>query len=294
MTVLKPIIPFLFFSMSAAMTYAQNMPAPVKIGSPTDVKLTDKEEHFDGRVLTNITDPELYVFSPDAAANTGAAIVICPGGGYMKEAIVHEGWQIAQWLADEGVTAIVLKYRLPYGHKEVPLEDVGRAFRWTRAKADSLHIDTKRIGVAGSSAGGHLAATAGTMLTGEEKPDFMLLFYPVISMEEGLTHAGSRQNLLGDNASTDDVTRYSADRQVSATTPPALLLLSDDDKAVPPQNSARFYNALKDNGIKRSAMYVFPTGGHGWGFNQTFAYHNTWKELALDWLRSAGFIPQKE
>jgi acetyl esterase/lipase len=280
----------LLLMMSAMQVFSQDIPSPVKLaGAPA----ADKPEKFDGHVVTNIYESALYVFPADEAKRTGAAVVICPGGGYIKEAVVHEGWQMAQWLADEGVTAIVLKYRLPYGNKDIPLSDVGAAFRWVRSKADSLGIDKARIGVAGSSAGGHLAATAGTMLTGDERPDFMLLFYPVISMEEGLTHKGSRENLLGKNPSSDDVVRYSADKQVSASTPPTLLLLSDDDKAVPPQNSTLFYKAMKDNGVK-GAMYVFPTGGHGWGFRDSFAYYDTWKSLLLDWLRTSGFTTQKE
>lgn len=287
---LKPII-YSLFSFSAMMIYSQTAPNPVKLYDvlPTVHNQIKSEETFNGHVVRHVTDPAIYIYSPEEVKNTGAAVIICPGGGYAMEAVIHEGFQVAEWLASEGVTGIVLKYRLPNGVKEVPLNDVERAFELVHQKADSLHINSDRIGIAGFSAGGHLAAIGGTKLKGEYRPDFMLLFYPVISLDKSLTHNGSRVNLLGKGYTDEDIVSFSANKQVNSETPPTLLLLSDDDKVVNPINSICFYEELKKNNVK-SAMYIFPTGGHGWGYQQDFAYHETWKTLLIDWLKSIGVI----
>lgn len=286
---LRPLI-FSFFSFSSFMIYAQ-IPDPIKLydEKPTVNNSITADENFNGYSVQNVTDPAIYIYSPDAKKNTGAAVIICPGGGYSREAIMHEGFQVAEWFASEGITGIVLKYRLPNGIKNLPLNDVQRAFQLIHQKADSLHINPNKIGISGFSAGGHLAATGGTKLKGDNRPDFMILFYPVISMDNALTHRGSKENLLGKTPSDQDVEQFSANKQVDAETPPTLLLLSDDDKSVVPLNSILFYEELKKNNVK-SAMYIFPTGGHGWGYKKEFVYHETWKALTLDWLKSLGVI----
>lgn len=259
---------------------------------PLNNGITEKSEIIDNRVKTNIAEPKMTVYQPDSdnAKQTDKAILICPGGGYAVEAIFHEGHRFAEWLVKEGISAAVLEYRLPNKHHEIPLLDVQQAIRELR----STFFQGKKIGISGFSAGGHLASTAGTHFDVEKsssdepniqscRPDFMVLFYPVITMDASFTHMGSRRNLLGENPGQDLVDYYSNEKQVSAQTPPTLLFLSDDDKTVVPKNSIEFYNALKESQIPAS-MYIFPTGGHGWGMNVSFNYHEIWKSLLLNWL----------
>jgi acetyl esterase/lipase len=193
---------------------------------------------------------------------------------------------VAQWLNKQGIAGIVLKYRMPNKHKEAPLDDAQQAIRYVRDHAKEWNIRPDKIGIAGSSAGGHLAATASTHFTTEgtsSRPDFSILFYPVITMDI-TTHAGSRTNLLGDHPSNEDLYVFSNEKQVNNNTPPAILLLSDDDKAVLPENSIRYYQALKANGIKAS-LYIFPTGGHGWGLREDFAFYPQVTALLAAWLK---------
>ncbi|MDR2954184.1 MAG: alpha/beta hydrolase [Prevotella sp.] len=254
---------------------------------PTDNKLTGNDVvERNGTWISNISVPEMYIYSPDKAKNNGMAVLICPGGGYAGVAISHEGHQIAQWLNTLGITGIVLKYRMPNKHKDVPLEDVHQAMRYIRSNASELGININKVGIAGSSAGGHLAATASNRYATSgisTRPDFSILFYPVITMGAD-THGGSKNNLLGDNPSISELHQYSIEKQVNANTPPAILLLSDDDKTVLPINSTMYYNALKDNGID-ATMYIFPEGGHGWGMGEGFKYHKQMTNLLEMWLK---------
>lgn len=229
-------------------------------------------------------DPDITVYLPDASNNKNIAVIICPGGGYSHLAIEHEGYQFAEWLKKQGYTAIVLRYRLPNQHKEVPLSDVQQAFRYVRSKAREWNI--KQIGIAGFSAGGHLASTASThYIDAETRPDFSILFYPVITMEKEYRHDGSRINLIGENPPLTDFYIYSNEKQVNVNTPPTLLLLSDDDKGVLPQNSIMYYQALKQNDIP-ATMYIFPTGGHGWGMKDSFEYKDEMLSLLNKWLEA--------
>jgi esterase/lipase len=175
----------------------------------------------------------------------------------------------------------VLKYRMPNGHCEVPRNDAEQALRIMREHAAEWGYDASRVGIVGSSAGGHLAASTGTI--SDEKPAFMILFYPVITAEEGKLHKNSFKYLLGKDYSPEEARNYSLEKRVSALTPPTLLLLSDDDRIVPPVNSLLFYEALKRNGVKAS-IHVFPTGDHGWGIKPEFKYIEQWQRYALDWL----------
>jgi acetyl esterase/lipase len=196
----------------------------------------------------------------------------------------HEGHDIATWLNEQGIAAFVLKYRMPKGHHEVPLSDAQQALRLVRLNAKKWNIDPTKVGIAGFSAGGHLASTAATHFTDSAtRPDFAVLFYPVISMDKNITHGASRSNLLGENPSADLENRYSNARRVTPQTPPTLLLHSDDDKAVPVRNSLDFYAALKQNSVP-AAMYIFPVGSHGWGAREAFAYSSEWRGLLLKWL----------
>lgn len=250
---------------------------------PTSNDLEGENKIEDGRV-SNVTDPDITIYIPADSVKRDIAVVICPGGGYARLAFQHEGVQFAEWLNSIGITGIVLKYRMPNKHKEVPLDDLQQAIRYTRSKAKEWGID--KVGVAGFSAGGHLAATASTKLgyntADDVKPDFSILFYPVITMTES-THQGSRTNLLGDTPSLVDRYAYSNETLVNAKTPPCILLLSDDDKTVPPINSIMYYEALKKNDIP-ATMYIFPTGGHGWGMREDFRYHDQMLGLLKSWL----------
>ncbi len=229
--------------------------------------------------------PALYIYPADERKNTQKAIILCPGGAYSGLAIAHEGHDIAQWLASEGITGIVLKYRVPRGNRNLPIGDARKAMYTVRRMAQKLQLNEHQIGLAGSSAGGHLASTIATHATDSlERPDFCVLFYPVISARKDCIHEFSFANLLGEKRQAKDYAEYSNELHVTPQTPPTLLLLSDDDTAVPPTNSLLYYNALKRNGVE-AAMYIFPTGGHGWGYKETFPYKELWKSLLLEWLK---------
>nr|WP_307995398.1 alpha/beta hydrolase [uncultured Bacteroides sp.] len=253
---------------------------------PTNNEITEAEKsERNGNWVTNVSSPELTIYQANKTKSTGMAVVICPGGGYAGLAIQHEGSQFAKWLNGQGITAFVLKYRMPNKHKEVPLDDAQQAIRYVREHANEFGVDTNKIGIAGFSAGGHLAATASTHYTTEgvsTRPDFSILFYPVITMETA-THGGSRSNLLGDKPQSEDIQFFSNEKHVNANTPPAILLLSDDDKSVPTTNSVLYYESLKKNSIP-ATMYIFPKGGHGWGMNIDFEYHSQMLELLGMWL----------
>lgn len=227
----------------------------------------------------------LYVFLPERSQATGRAVVICPGGGYTNLAIKKEGFQPAEWLNERGIAAIVLKYRMPNGHPEIPLKDASTAIETVRRNAPDWNIDSSRVGIMGYSAGGHLAATASTQFTSEaNRPAFSILIYPVITLDEGLTHAGSRKNLLGETPCVELSERFSNEKQVTPRTPTTFLALSDDDKAVPPQNSTLYYNALKAQRIP-AELHIWPSGGHGWGgFNDQFAYQSEFQMILGRWL----------
>ncbi len=245
----------------------------------------EKEDtEADGGRIHNISVASMKVYLADKNKNTGTAIIICPGGGYKIEAALHEGKMFAEWYATNGITAIILKYRLPNKHHQIPLKDAQEAMRIVRKNASEWGINPQKIGISGFSAGGHLASTLLTHFDESSKPNFGILFYPVISMRPSVSHGGSRKNLMGEEYNETLITEYSNDEQVTKDTPSTLLLLSDDDKTVPPLNSTLFYNALKKNNIPAS-MYIFPEGKHGWGFKSSFKYHEEMKQLVLDWLK---------
>lgn len=236
--------------------------------------------------ISNISNPEIHIYRADKTKNTGMSVIICPGGGYAGLSFNSEGVEFAKWLNTLGITGIVLKYRLPNKHKKVPLDDAQQAISYVRSHAKELGIDQHLIGIAGFSAGGHLAATASTHFSMEgisTRPDFTLLFYPVVTMNIP-TLGGTKPNLLGDKPSAIDLYTFSNENQVNVNTPPAILLLSDDDRSVPPVNSTLYYDALKNNGIPAS-IYIFPEGGHGWGMNKNFKYHDQMLSLLEAWLK---------
>ncbi|MEY4798992.1 MAG: Acetylxylan esterase precursor, partial [Verrucomicrobiota bacterium] len=191
----------------------------------------------------------------------GAAVIICPGGGYGGLVVGGEGHGIAKWLNAQGIAGIVLEYRLPAGHDKVPLLDAQKALTLTRTRAAAWKIDPKKVGIIGFSAGGHLAATAATHFTPENRPDFAILIYPVITMSVG-THGGSKKNLLGATPSDELAHFYSNEKQVTKDTPPTFLAHALDDKAVPIENSRLFHQACQAKGVA-SKLLELPNGGHG-------------------------------
>jgi acetyl esterase/lipase len=293
---------FLFILMISGMAGAQEFTLKVwPNGAPDSNGITVPEEKFDGVRVRNVSEAEMYVFLPSKEINSGCAVVICPGGGYGMEAMDHEGYDMARWLAGKGIAGIVLKYRLPNGHPQIPSEDARRALRTVRLHAAEWSIQPDKIGIAGSSAGGHLASTAGTRFDagnpGSEdpaekqscRPDFMLLLYPVITMKEEFTHMGSRNNLLGKGNDLNLIRQYSNEQHVTTETPPVFLVLADNDTGVLPRNSIEFYSALKANKIP-AEMHIFDKGGHGFGMRKNNIPADHWPELFVDWLKSTGII----
>lgn len=251
-------------------------------GAPNSNGLTGAEEDLEGGRVANVVSPSLTVYK--ASKPNGIAIIMCPGGGYARLAMNHEGHDMAPWLNAQGITYIVLKYRMPNGHHEVPLSDAEQAIRLVRWHAKEWGVRPDRIGIMGASAGGHLAASLATLYSSDEtRPDFQVLFYPVISMQPGTTHGGSRQNLLGDHPSPELETRYTLEKQVTAQTPQAFIMLSADDGAVPPANGIHYFEALLRHGVP-ATLHVYPTGGHGWGFRDAFTYKRQWTGELEKWL----------
>ncbi len=266
------------YGQAATVRIWDNATAPHSNG------ITAPEEEQEPYRIARTSEAELYLFPAEASKVTGQGVVICPGGGYVRLAMDHEGFLMARWFASQGITAAVLKYRMPNHHPEVPLEDAEQALRLLRGDVPGLPRELlpqpDRVGIVGCSAGGHLAAMASTL--GAVRPAFAILFYPVITAAPGEAHEGSFDNLLGERTPERDAA-YSLERCVTPATPPTLLLLSDDDRSVPPTNATRYYEALKRHGIPAS-LHIYPSGGHGWGIRDTFRYREQWQQAVTDWL----------
>lgn len=252
----------------------------------------------DGSSDANI--PQITIHRPPADKANGAAMIICPGGGYRALMSQPEGHGIAAWLVKHGITGIVLEYRLPAGRKMVPLLDAQRAIRTARYHAKDWHLNPQRIGIIGFSAGGHLASTADTHFDAGNsqaadpidrvscRPDFAVLVYPVITMgEKG--HAGSRQNLLGREPAREALEQFSNEKQVTDQTPPTFLAHPLNDTVVPPENSREFYAALQRHHVP-SEYLELPEGGHGLNGYKGPMW-DAWQAASLRWLASLGFIP---
>ena len=249
-----------------------------------------------------VSRPMLQVFQPPAGHGTGAAVVICPGGGYLHLAFTHEGTDVARMLNEWGITAFVLKYRLPNDESMIdktigPLQDAQRAIQLVRQRAAAWGLDPAKVGILGFSAGGHLASTAGTHFNEAVidnpgkvslRPDFMILLYPVISFEDSIAHRGSRDNLIGLHPDAALVRKFSNELQVTAQTPPTFLVHAGDDKVVPVANSLHFYEALQANGVP-AEMHIYPKGGHGFGLNNPTTT-DRWTDRLRGWLVDGGWI----
>lgn len=249
--------------------------------------------------------PSVTPYLVPAGQGSGAAVVVCPGGGYGHLAMDHEGDQIARWLNSIGVHAFVLKYRLaPRYHHPAMITDVHRAIRFVRYNATKYRTLPDRIGVWGFSAGGHLASTAGTHIDAgnpgaadpidrlSTRPDFMILSYPVISFTTPYVHKGSMRNLLGDNPDPKLVEQFSNELQVTRQTPPTFLFHTNGDTGVPAENSVLFYMALRKAGVP-AEMHIYEKGPHGVGLAPLDLSLSTWPARLADWLRGRGMLNSK-
>lgn len=267
------------FVLSQTRLHAQQ-PLELKLwpeGMPNDNGMTCQEENG----VLYVGEPTLTVYP--ATEGNGMAIVACPGGGYGKLAMDHEGKDMAAWFNNQGITYAVLKYRMPNGHKEVPLSDARQAMRILRHRAGEWQL--KRIGIMGFSAGGHLASTVATHFEDEEShPDFQILFYPVISMDPEYTHRGTHDNLLGKQPAKEEEDDFSNELHVDGNTPPAFILHSSDDRSVPVAHSLNYYMALLRHQVP-ATLHIYPIGGHGWGYRDSFTYKREWTGELEKWLR---------
>ncbi|WP_296147720.1 alpha/beta hydrolase [uncultured Flavobacterium sp.] len=271
---------------------------------PNSKPTADKEKSVNNGILiiSEVSVPTITVYQPKKQNKSKSAVIICPGGGYGILAAGHEGSDVAQALNKIGVTAFVLKYRLPNDEimedKTIgPLQDAQRALQMVRERAKEWKIDSAKIGIMGFSAGGHLAASASTLfnrslidnkLKTSLRPDFSILIYPVISFSDSLTHLGSRENLAGKNPSKEIKKLYSCEMQVTPNTPKAFIVHASDDADVSVKNSLAYYQALLKNGIY-CEMLLYPHGGHGFGMDNKTTL-DKWMDnlknwmLANDWL----------
>lgn len=250
--------------------------------------------------VSKVSVPTLIPFFPEKGKANGSAVIICPGGGYGILAIGHEGYAVAKEFNKIGITAFILKYRLPSDVIMVdktigPLQDAQTAIVLVRKNAAQWGINPQKIGILGFSAGGHLASTAGThfskpvidTLGVSARPDFMVLAYPVITFVKETTHRGSMMNLLGTMPTQTQIDYFSNELQVTAQTPPTFLMQAGDDSAVPVENSILFYQALQKNKVK-TEMHLFQAGGHGFGLiNPTT--NELWFDWCASWLKTNGF-----
>lgn len=233
----------------------------------------------------DVTSPSVRIFLPADSAATGRAVVILPGGGYSHTAINHEGYDWAPFFNERGIACAVVDYRMPHGDRSIPFDDAVKAMKMMRDSAEVWHIDPAQVGIMGSSAGGHLASTVALKAPEGMKPDFQILFYPVITMDRSYTHAGSHDNLLGKDATPELEREYSGELNVTPGTPRAIMLLSADDRTVRPRNSIAYFEALRACDIPAS-MHIWPTGGHGWGSRESFACHDEMLAELSAWLKS--------
>ena len=256
------------------------------------------EEVANNRIV-NVNKPTLTIYTPDKPCHT--AVIFCPGGGYHHLTIGENGGEETKWLNSLGVTVFILKYRMKeYGHP-APLQDVLRAVRLVRSRAAEFGVATNCIGLLGQSAGGHLAACAATLWDSPEgrtgapldkvsaRPDFAMLVYPVITMDNSHTHKGSRQYLLGEHPAPELVEHLSLERQVRPNTPPIFLAATMADKAVPVENTLNFYQALKDAGVP-AEMHVYAQGSHGDSLDRQYGPTAEWPQRAAEWLRFNGWL----
>jgi acetyl esterase/lipase len=298
---------FLFMSLSIVAAAMAQKEIPLyknKIPNAKQVSNQEKSEiNNDGiLIISKITQPTISVFLPAAEKRNGTAVIIFPGGGYQIVAAGHEGYDVAKQFNEMGVTAFVVKYRIPDDatmvNKEIgPLQDAQRAIQYVREHAAKYKINTRRIGIMGFSAGGHLASTAGTHFKKSYivnkkntnlRPDFIILAYPVISFTDSIGHRGSRDHLLGEKPTIEKIKEYSNELQVTGETPPTFLMHAKDDDAVPVQNSILFYDALKKSNVP-AEIFLYEKGGHGFGMNNKTS-EIKWMDKVEEWMKKQGWL----
>ena len=242
----------------------------------------EKDELIKGRhKVYNTSSTELYIFTPAKEKATGYTVVIYPGGGYKYLSFPIT---FPEWLRDNGITAVVVKYRLPnYGHYQAMLEDAIGAIDYMRNNAEKYNIDPHKIGVCGNSAGGHLAAWVSNIMEDGSKPHFSILIYGAMTRNEYPNSYNANKIMFGHNVTPAQVDTASTQDLVGPTTPPALLLLSDDDDIVRPIASTSYYKALKHHGVPAS-MHIYPSGGHGWSGRMKWEYRQQWLDAVRDWI----------
>jgi len=292
----------LLATLAATVAFGQEKPIPLYpngIPNSKPAPATYKESIVNGGA-SKVTDPELTPYLPEKGKANGTAVIVCPGGGYVHLSMVKEGADIAKRFNSIGVTAFVLKYRLPSDSimkdKTIgPLQDAQRAIQMVRERAAEWGINPAKVGIIGFSAGGHLASTAATHFdkvvienknNTSVRPDFALLIYPVITFGD-LAHRGSQVALTGKDASPELINLYSNEKQVTANTPPCFLVQAEDDRTVPVQNSLMFYDALLKNHVK-AEMHIYQAGGHGFGLNNKTT-KDDWFERCANFLVQNGF-----
>lgn len=302
----KVTILVLLISISFQVKAQNNVIIPLWNKIPDEIKAPDYKENEsikNGKVLSTslVSVPTLSIFLPKKTKLNKAAVIIFPGGGYQHLAIDKEGTKVAEWFNSLGIAAIVVKYRLPSDkimkNKNIgPLQDAQEAVRYVRQNASKYNIDANKIGILGFSAGGHLASTLATHYDDKiyessskvsARPDFSLLIYPVISMQNDITHKGSQISLLGENPSQELRDSFSNEKRINAQTPPTFLVHATDDTTVLPENSINFYLALKNNGVP-AELHIYEKGGHGFGLGvkDTSKY---WTRDCEEWLKNHGY-----
>lgn len=300
---MKTILCSLMLIGAVCAARAQEQPMPLYPNGIPNAKPTPKTyvENTNGDWITKVSVPTITPFLPAAGTANGTAVVVYPGGAYAGLAFGHEGRDIAKAFASFGVTAFLVKYRLPSDSIMVdktigPLQDAQQGVIWVRRNAAKYGIKTDKIGIIGFSAGGHLASTEGThfdKVLVEDKdnisarPDFMMLIYPVISFGPQ-AHVGSRENLVGKTPGADLINLYSNEKQVTANTPPTFLVHAEDDDVVSVQNSLMFYEALLAAKAK-AEMHLFQEGGHGFGMNNS-KNKGKWMDWAKEWMVENKFV----
>ncbi|KAF2329838.1 alpha/beta hydrolase [Flavobacterium daemonense] len=304
---IQSLIILVLFTLANNQLQAQSQTIPLWDKIPDEIIAADYQEKpiaKDGILQSTgfVTIPTLSIFTPKDAKPNGTAVIIFPGGGYSHLSMDKEGTKVANWLNSLGTTAFVLKYRLPSDlimkNKNIgPLQDAQEALRYVRENASKWNIDSSKIGTIGFSAGGHLASTLAThyddktyesAYKASARPDFSLLIYPVISMENGITHKGSQTSLLGNNPSQALIDSFSNDKKVTAQTPPTFLVHATDDNAVLPENSINYYLALKKNSVT-CELHLYENGGHGFGLGAKDTSKN-WTKDCEEWLKSHGYF----
>lgn len=235
--------------------------------------------------IIKIDNPVCTLYLPDKTTASGRCVVILPGGCYKWLATDKEGHDWAHFFNDKGISVAVLEYKMPDGNREIPIKDAIDLFKLLRKNAKEWNINPSDIGIMGHSAGGHLASMIATLYAPVSKPSFQILFYPMISLEKPLTHEFSMCQFLGDSPSEELRKRYSSDRLVCDQTPQTIIFVCDDDDTLTPLNSIVFYRSLNEHHISAS-LHIYPSGGHGWGYESGFPFHQTMLLELSEWIDS--------